>query len=129
MRGIATFVFWTLLAAVFCAILFFLIAAAFFGLTPGAIFTAVGQGRTDALVALLPFGFGTAAPVAGAVATVYVSNLALRLAQDAERRETTRFVAERLDEAVEHITGISAAVNELHAVAAQLLPELDRFAD
>lgn len=129
MRGLATFAFWTVLAATLCAAAFFALATLFFGAHPGAHLEAVAEGRTDALVALLAFVFGTAATVAGAVATVYVSNLALRLSQDGERRETLRFAADRLDEAIEHVADMAAAANALHAGAAELLPELDRFAE
>ncbi len=129
MRGIATFVAWTFSAALFCAGLFFLLAATFFGASPERVFAAVGTGRTDAIIALLAFVFGTAATVAGAVATVYLTNLGLRLTQDTERREATRFAAEKFDEAVSHVTGVAAAVNELHVVAAWLLPALDAFAE
>lgn len=126
MKGMSSFVITTILVGVLCALSFVYLVHAYLGRPPeNAIGAAVG-GQAGDLVSLLSFILGTAATAGGAIASVILSNIALRLSVDAERREAATFAADRIDSAAAHFSRIASGLNRLHA-AARLIEERARY--
>jgi len=83
-------------------------------------------GQAGDLVSLLSFVVGTAATAGGAIASVILSNIALRLSLEAEKRETSTFAADRIDSAAAHFSRIASGMNRLYAATA-LVEDKARF--
>ena len=126
MRGMSSFVVTTILVGVLCAISFMYLVHVYLGRPPeNAIGAAIG-GQAGDLVSLLSFIVGTAATAGGAIASVILSNIALRLSLDSERRETSTFAADRVDRAAAHFSRIASGMNRLYAATA-LVEDKARF--
>jgi hypothetical protein len=125
MKGMSSFVVTTLLVAILCAVAFVFLVQAYLGRPPEAALNAAAGGDAGEIVSLLSFVLGTAATAGGAIASVILSNIALRLSMDAERRETATFSADRIDFAAGHFSRIASGLNRLLA-AARLIEERAR---
>lgn len=118
MRGMSSFVVTTILVGVLCAISFIYLVHVYLGRPPETAIGAAIGGQAGDLVSLLSFVVGTAATAGGAIASVILSNIALRLSLDSEKRETSTFAADRIDRAAAHFSRIASGMNRLYAATA-----------
>lgn len=124
----AAFLIVVVFAAVLCALAFFAVASVASGVNLDALLAGDLAGeQVGNSIALLSFILGTAATVAGAIASVTLANLALRLSMDAERREAVAFAADRIDAATAHYAKIASALNRTIGVAGLIESEARFF--
>ncbi len=129
MRGTAAFVVVIALSAIACAAAFLAIASLATGLDVKPVLAGDLTAAPIAnLIALVSFVFGTAATLAGALASVFVANLALRLSSEAERREAVAFATARIETAVAHYARIVAGLNRLIGATGLLEAQVRAFA-
>jgi hypothetical protein len=126
MRGMSSFVITTILVGVLCAVSFMYLVHVYLGRPPEKAIGAAIGGQAGDLVSLLSFIVGTAATAGGAIASVILSNIALRLSLEAEKRETSTFAADRIDNAAAHFSRIASGMNRLYAATA-LVEDKARF--
>lgn len=129
MRTTAAFAVVIALCAIACAAGFVAIVSLAPGLDLNAVLSGDLTGAPVAnLIALASFVFGTAATLAGALASVFIASLALRLSREAERREAVAFAAARIETASAHYARIITGLNRLIAAAGLLETQVRAFA-
>lgn len=128
-RGIAAFALSTLAAGAVLATLTCAALAAAYGGDVGAIAASLREVDAAAIILGCAALFAASALFASAFASVRSTELGLRVAQDAERRDMTRFAAERTESAIDRLSHVAIVLNEAHALAGLALAQLDRIAE